>query len=441
MKCGSSNRGMLSSQGTSDRANSATHTSGGARAVADAVDASPTPYYQPIVSLPGGAVIGYEALARWPALGYPDPQLVFDLASNDIAVQEALDQRCITNAIDTFLASTTTTDALLFINTFPCCEFPCDAVDFRTEQLSKRRIQLVFELIEKHLLDSPRTLMKKVDAIRRRGWAIAFDDVGVSSAALPLLDVVEPEIVKLNVNLVRKAPRKYESQVMSAVLTYQQRKNAVIIAEGIESSSHYRRALAWGAMLGQGYRFGHPAPVTTIEPASTHDFAVPSAPRVERPHRLESPFDMLIAAGAQPHRALIATWRAHTRHVRIIASRPENPSILIVFLPDDDRFRLTPRSLQTLENIAAITPFAAVVGPNLPPSLAASGIYTVEIPASDPLSKEMFILALGPHAAAAVAIQDSERAELDGSDSALTYVGTYDRDHVAAIAGHILACI
>jgi EAL domain-containing protein (putative c-di-GMP-specific phosphodiesterase class I) len=405
----------------------------------DALGVRPTPFYQPIVSVPDGAMVGYEAFARWPNLNYPDPNLVFDFASRQSAALAELDERCISASLDTVLQSDFGSGALLFINTHPSCDFPGDAVDARAEQLTARRLRLVFELTEDHLLVHPRMLMKKVDAIRQRGWAIAFDNFGVNSAALPLLDVIRPGIVKLDVKLVRSAPRVHESQVMAAVLTYQERTNAVLLAEGIETAGHYKRALAWGATLGQGHRFGRPGPLAMMRSTPWRDFEFPIPPPVGAPLIDGSPFDTLIAAGAQPRRALMSTIQALARHVRVIATRPENPSMVFVVLPDDGLFRLVQTARRRLEKVAATVPFMAVYGPDLPPSVAASGVHTVRVAPSDPLSQDLLILALGPHAAAAVAVRRPERAELIDVDSRLTYLATYDRQHVTSIASHLLA--
>ena len=62
------------------------------------------------------------------------------------------------------------------------------------------------------------------------------------------------------------------------------------------------------------------------------------------------------------------------------------------------------------------------------------GIRTIAIAPPDPLSKEMLFLALGPHAAAAIAIRGFDLDSLD-------YVVTYDRQHVTRIASHLLARI
>ena len=226
---------------------------------------------------------------------------------------------------------------------------------------------------------------------------------------------------------------------MAAVLTYQERTNAVLLAEGVETANHYKQALAWGATLGQGYRFGYPVPLAMMRLIPWRGFELPMPPPVEAPLIEGSPFDTLIATGAQPHRADMSTIQALARHVRVIATRPENPSIVIVVLPDDDLFRLNPTARLRLEKVAVTVPFFAVYGRDLPPSVAASGVHTVPVAPSDPLSQELLILTLGPHAAAAVAVRGIERTRPIDSDFSLTYVVTYDREHVTTIASHLLA--
>ncbi|MEE6176359.1 EAL domain-containing protein [Mycobacterium sp. 050134] len=410
------------------------------RAIADALGLAPTPYYQPIVSLPDGALVGFEALTRWPTLGNPDPDLVFDAATKAPATLEELDERCIAATLDTFLQSNFGSGAMLFVNTHPSCDLPGEAVDARSEELRARRIFLVFELTERQLLSRPRTLIRKVNAIRRRGWVVAFDDVGVNSASLPLLDVLRPEIVKLDMNLVRSTSRTHASQVMSAVLTYRERSNAVILAEGVETSDQGKRALAWGATLGQGHRFGHPGPLTTKRAIRWSDFKLTAPQRFSIPTE-RSPFDTLVSAGAEPREALVSTIQALTRHISVVATRPENPSIVLVVLPDDERLRLSDTGLRRVARAAPGVPFYAIFGHQLPEALADSGVRGVAVAPSDPLAKEMLILALGPHAAAAVVVHGFERDRVVDAESGLRYAVTYDRQYVTVIASHLLARI
>ncbi|MBW0014722.1 EAL domain-containing protein [Mycobacterium sp.] len=407
--------------------------------ITEALGLPPTPFYQPIVSVPEGATVGYEALARWPSLGYPDPQLVFEVASSEPAILAELDQRCITGALDTFLQSGRGAGALLFVNTHPSCDFPSEAVDARAERLTERRLRLVFELTERHLLDRPPTLMKKIDAIRQRGWAIAFDDVGADSAALPLLDVVAPEVIKLDMRLVQSVPGVSASQVMPAVLKYREGTEAVIVAEGVETSSQYNRALAWGATLAQGHRFGPPVPLSTLPLMLWSDFEVPAHQRVRPPRARNSPFNVLFAAGAKPQPAALSTIQSLARHIRIIATLPENPSIVLVVLPDDDLVRVNQTALLRMRKAITAIPFFAIYGHGLPEGFGAIGIRTVSVAPSDPLAKELLILALGPHAAAAIAVHGFGRESLTKDRSELRYVVSYDRELITTIVCDLLA--
>jgi EAL domain-containing protein (putative c-di-GMP-specific phosphodiesterase class I) len=48
---------------------------------------------------------------------------------------------------------------------------------------------------------------------------------------------------------------------MRQVRAYVRSSNAIVLAEGIETRRHLRRARALGASLGQGWMFGRPLPL------------------------------------------------------------------------------------------------------------------------------------------------------------------------------------
>ena len=60
------------------------------------------PFFQPIVSLPSGTTVGFEALARWPRQPQLGPQEVFAYAAATQQVTE-LDRVCIDRSIDAAL--------------------------------------------------------------------------------------------------------------------------------------------------------------------------------------------------------------------------------------------------------------------------------------------------------------------------------------------------
>src|ERR1700761_1134437 len=99
--------------------------------ISAARDVPPTPVFQPIVALPDGAPVGFEALTRWPSLGNPDPDQVFAHANTDPALLAALDERCITGALDACLQAGFGAGGLLFVNTHPGCDLPGEDIDAR----------------------------------------------------------------------------------------------------------------------------------------------------------------------------------------------------------------------------------------------------------------------------------------------------------------------
>lgn len=109
--------------------------------------------FQPIVALPDGAVVGFEALARWPESTGLGPEVVFARAEALDRVDE-LDRLCIDTAITGALAQGLTRKALLSIN----CEPSSAMVDrAQNEVLTRGRteLQLMFELTERSLLAHP----------------------------------------------------------------------------------------------------------------------------------------------------------------------------------------------------------------------------------------------------------------------------------------------
>jgi EAL domain-containing protein (putative c-di-GMP-specific phosphodiesterase class I) len=75
---------------------------------------------------------------------------------------------------------------------------------------------------------------------------------------LALLDVVYPDVVKLDLHLVQSQPGDDQARILSAVLAHRERTGAVLLAEGIESDEHQEQALAMDATLGAGLQVRTP---------------------------------------------------------------------------------------------------------------------------------------------------------------------------------------
>jgi EAL domain-containing protein (putative c-di-GMP-specific phosphodiesterase class I) len=204
----------------------------------------PVPSFQPIVSLPDEAIVGFEALARWPSLDDPNPLAVFAHATA-AGTLDRLDQLCIDAAISAALHAGMGPSTLLAINAEPASVYVPRAQDAVLAR-GHDELTLMFELTERGLLAHPHALLAKVAALRADGFAIALDDVGAHPDSLALLDVIAPEIVKLDLHLVQAQPRRDQARTLAAVLAHHERTGAVILAEGIENDEHLEQALALG---------------------------------------------------------------------------------------------------------------------------------------------------------------------------------------------------
>lgn len=283
------------------------------------------PVFQPIVSLPDETVIGYEALARWPRFGNPDPRSVLAHAAATGRTAQ-LNQMCIETAIERALAAGVGRSSTIFINCEPETPYVRRADD-ATLARGHDGLQLIFEITERSLLTRPRALLKKVAALRSDGFAIALDDVGAHPDSLALLDILSPDVIKLDLNLVQSHPRYDQARTLGAVLAHRQRTGAVICAEGIETVGHLQQALAVGASLGQGYRFGRPGPLDLdLHPAVAWS---PPRARTPAPWREDTtPFDV-VAPSAAVRTERKDTVLALSRHIEDQARHATDPAMVL----------------------------------------------------------------------------------------------------------------
>lgn len=333
-----------------------------------------TAVFQPIVSLAGGRVVGFEALARWVHLNGTPVDEVFTHAVG--AGQAAhLERSCIEAAIvgaeDAGLAPGST----LFVN----CEATAPFLSRADSPILARgaeQFQLVFEVTERGLLTRPRDLLNKVVALRQEGFAIALDDVGTDMNALALLDVLAPDVIKLDLTLVQSRPHYQQARTWAAVLAHHERAGAHVLAEGIETLEHLHRALALGASLGQGFLFGRPGPL--VHRAATAALQPPI--RTQRPCvDFGSPFDAV--AHRSPTRNGVASLRIrrHAKDTVVALSRyleqqaldASDPPMVLTALQRAEFFTGETRARH--ERLAAHSPLVAVFGRDVADDLG-SGI-------------------------------------------------------------------
>lgn len=228
-------------------------TSISARAALGAIDAM-VPCFQPVVSLRTGAIVGIEALARWPTVAGVDPAEVFALARARGVVSD-IDFACRTAAVKEARSAKLTDGLALYLNYEPSGVGDRARTEAHLDALASEG-DVVLEITERGLDGDPDSLRALVDSARQRGFSIALDDVGSNTATLRSLPIVRPDIVKLDASILRRPYSIRTARVMFSVRRYVATSGAVVLAEGIESERDRVRATELGATLGQGWLFG-----------------------------------------------------------------------------------------------------------------------------------------------------------------------------------------
>jgi EAL domain-containing protein (putative c-di-GMP-specific phosphodiesterase class I) len=387
--------------------------------------------YQPIVSLADGGVVGYEALTRGPAGGeLESPLALFAAARAEQRVPE-LDRACRSAALSDALSAGLRQPATLFLNAEPeALEIPATGPIRESAIAAGADLQLCIELTERALTARPAELLAAVDRLRREGFMIALDDVGVDPRSLALLPLLRPDIVKLDISLIHGHPSRRSGEVMNGVCAYAEQTGATILAEGIERESHLIAAESLGASLAQGWYFGRPAPAAELRPVTGHAraLAIQARPPVSSPVELvheHRPFtvgrkDVLLsvtrALEAQAlelggHAVVISTFQ-HARH-------------------------FTPGTARRYAELARRAAFTAALGIGLGPE-PAPGVRGITLDAGDVLVGEWDIAVLGPHYAGALVARDLGD---DGPDRErrFEFVLTFERTLVADVAAALIS--
>jgi len=212
--------------------------------------------YQPVVSFKERRILGYEALVRSAEPALPDPMALLDAAER-LGWEHELG-RIIRDQIAK--AMTGLPDgAVMLVNLHP--KDLLDETLFSTDALLTRYAKrVILEITERASLDEVKDVRVRVARLRESGFRIAVDDLGAGYAGLSTFAQLEPEVVKLDMSLVRDVHKEpIKQQVIRAFTALCRDMGMQVIAEGVETAEERRTLLECGCDLLQGFLFARPA--------------------------------------------------------------------------------------------------------------------------------------------------------------------------------------
>ncbi|HSM82800.1 MAG TPA: EAL domain-containing protein [Nodosilinea sp.] len=221
-------------------------------------------HYQPIVDLASGAVVGFEALARWqhPTQGLKYPGDFIPLAE-EIGLISALDYWALGAACAQLAA---------WQRAFPALRPLTVSVNLSAQDLRRADLlatidrvlattglpgpSLTLEITESMLIDDIEATIALLGQIQSRGIQISIDDFGTGYSSLSYLHRLPVDYLKVDRSFVIQAQEGQPNHpILATIMALGTQLGLATVAEGVETPHQLSQLRQLGYALGQGHLF------------------------------------------------------------------------------------------------------------------------------------------------------------------------------------------
>lgn len=220
--------------------------------------------YQPIVCLKTQKTLGHEALLRWhhPELGPVSPGEFIPIAESNRFIAKlgryVLEKAC------RFIADRRKTHPVERVSV-NVSVIQILGVDFTQQvlgvlaQVGLPPDALVLEITESVILDKNPSTLAKLHRLRRVGVRISLDDFGTGFSSIHNLIELPLDELKIDRSVVLKMIEDEDvAFLIRSVVGFAERRQFLVVIEGIENQMMLEKAIGSGANAGQGYHFARP---------------------------------------------------------------------------------------------------------------------------------------------------------------------------------------
>ncbi|WP_218192112.1 EAL domain-containing protein [Pseudomonas sp. HAR-UPW-AIA-41] len=213
--------------------------------------------FQPICDLQNRKVYAHEALVRG-SQGEPAGSLLQQVDADNLY---AFDQACRVKAVE--WGARLNLPGLLSINFMPNAVYQPETCIRATLEAAARfgfpLERIIFEVTEQEQVLDIEHLLRILYAYRKQGFKTAIDDFGSGYAGLNLLADFQPDLLKLDMELIRGIDQDGVRQVLvDGTLQMCRRLGVEVIAEGVETREELAVLKGMGIQLFQGYLLARP---------------------------------------------------------------------------------------------------------------------------------------------------------------------------------------
>ncbi len=222
-------------------------------------------HYQPQVDLRTGRIVGFEALARWDLAekGAVSPGIFIPLAEKVglvVPLGEWVLRRACTDALGWG------DDIMIAVNVAPQQLRVEGFVDMVADVLAKSGLKagrLELEITETAPLYDDKAILTVFKKLATIGVRVSMDDFGTGNTGLSYLHKFRFDTLKIDQSFVRKLGEGKEAElIVNAIVELGVSLNVQTVAEGIETEQQAAILRSMNCVVGQGFLFGRPAPLS-----------------------------------------------------------------------------------------------------------------------------------------------------------------------------------
>jgi diguanylate cyclase (GGDEF)-like protein/PAS domain S-box-containing protein len=232
------------------------------------------PFYQPIVDLDTGVVVGFEALARWrhPSRGMVSPDLFIPVAE-ETGLIGAIGERMLAEACR---------QARAWQRNHPRWSTLGISVNVSSRQLSQGGVAadvervlgatgldprcLTLEITESAFMHNLGAGAGVVQRLHEMSVGLHLDDFGTGYSSLAYLHSFPVQALKIDRSFVNRMDRgPQQSAIVTAIVSLAHNLGMEVVAEGIETRAQVEALRALDCRRGQGFLFSKPLPADQAE--------------------------------------------------------------------------------------------------------------------------------------------------------------------------------
>lgn len=229
-------------------------------------------WYQPQIDLASGAVVGVEALARWPhpEWGMISPATFIPLAE-EMELILRLGDSVLTQAINqaTLWRQRGLAIGHIGVNVATVQLIGTDLPDQVRNKLAAQGMpaqDLQIEVTEHGIMADPEAARETLQALSSQGIGLALDDFGTGYSALAYLKNFDFDVLKVDKSFIDGLPQDTnDASIVQAIQAMAQSLNQVVIAEGVETVQQADWLIRNRIQQAQGFLYARPMPAEKLE--------------------------------------------------------------------------------------------------------------------------------------------------------------------------------